>query len=125
MKTRTIRLFALLLVSAMYWQLVSQWSGVAEPWDAGGYWRLWYPVSLALSAVAGFVLRSRWGLAGAVVTVAQLPVMAVHAQPGVLMIGGMMILCILAIPAAAVSALAGRLRARARNDDGKGGAGSL
>ena len=125
MKTRTIRLFALLLVSAMYWQLASRWSGVAEPWDADGYWRLWYPVSLALSAVAGFVLRSRWGLAGAVVTVAQLLVMAVHAQPGALMLGGMMILCILAIPAAAVSALAGRLRARARIDDGNGGAGLL
>ena len=125
MKTRKIRLFALLLVSAMYWQLVSQGSGVAEPWDADGYWRLWYPGSLALSAVAGFVLRSRSGLAGAIVTVAQLPVMAVHAQPGALMIGGMMILCILAIPAAAVSALAGRLRVWARIDDGKGGAGSL
>lgn len=125
MKTSTIRFFALLFVSAMYWQLVSQWSGVAEPWDAGGYWRLWYPVSLALSAVAGFVLRSRWGLAGAVVTGAQLLVMAVHAQPGALMLGGMMILCILAIPAAAVSALAGRLRARARIDDGNGGAGLL
>jgi len=125
MKTRTIRLFALLLVSAMYWQLVSRWSGVAEPWDADGYWHLWYPVSLALSAVAGFVLRSRWGLAGAVVTVAQLPVMAVHAQPGALMIGGVMILCILAIPAAAVSALAGRLRPRACIDHGKGGDGSL
>ena len=125
MKTRTIRLFALLLVSAMYWQLASRWSGVAEPWDADGYWRLWYPVSLALSALAGSVLRSRWGLAGAVVTVAQLPVMAVHAQPGALMIGGVMMLCILAIPAAAVSALAGRLRRRARNSDGKGGDGSL
>lgn len=126
MTTRSIRFLALFLGSAVYWQSVSLGAGAAEPWDAGSYWRLWYPVSLLLAALAGFALRTRWGLAGAIVTIAQLPVMAANAGGGRLLLFAATILCVLAAPAIVVAALAARVRtASARIDDGKRGDGSL
>ena len=118
MTARSIQPLALLLVSLLYWQLVSQFSGAKEPWDADGYWRIWYPGSLALSALAGCVLRRRSWLAGVIVTFAQLPVMWVNTGFGGLLMVGATILCILAVPAVAVSAIGGRL-ARSRIGGGK------
>ena len=117
MTARSIQPLALLLASLLYWQLVSQFSGAKEPWDADGYWRIWYPGSLVLSALAGFVLRRSW-LAGVIVTFAQLPVMWVNTGFGGLLMVGATILCILAVPAVAVAAIAGRL-ARSRAGSGK------
>ncbi|MES2421583.1 MAG: hypothetical protein V4595_09825 [Pseudomonadota bacterium] len=109
MTTRSIRLLALLLVSLLYWQLVSKFSGAREPWDADAYWRIWYPASLVVSALSGFVLGRRGWLAGTIVTFAQLPVMWVNTGIGGLWVVAMMILCILAVPAVAVSMIGGRL----------------
>lgn len=118
MTARSIQPLALLLVSLLYWQLVSHVSGAKEPWDADGYWRIWYPGSLVLSALAGFVLRRRSWLAGVIVTSAQLPVMWVNTGFGGLLMVGATILCILAVPAIAVSMIGGRL-ARSRAGGGK------
>lgn len=118
MTARSIQPFALLLVGLLYWQLVSQFSGAKEPWDAEGYWRIWYPGSLVLSALGGFVLRRRSWLAGVIVTLAQLPVMWVNTGFGGLLTVGATILCILAVPAVAVSMIGGRL-ARSRAGGGK------
>ncbi|MDQ0836853.1 hypothetical protein [Sphingomonas faeni] len=118
MTTRWIQPLMLLLVSLLYWQFVSHVSGAKEPWDADGYWRIWYPGSLVLSALSGFMLRRRGWLGGMIVTFAQLPVMWVNAGTGGLLMAGATILCILAVPAFAFSTIGGRL-ARSCADGGK------
>ena len=118
MTTRWIQTLTLLLVGLLYWQFVSRFSGAKEPWDANGYWRIWYPGSLVLSALAGFVLQRRSWLAGVIVTFAQLPVMWVNTGFGGLLMVGATILCILTVPAVAVSMIGGRF-ARSRAGGGK------
>jgi hypothetical protein len=71
-----------------------------------------------LSALSGFLLRRRSWLAGVIVTFAQLPVMWVNTGLGGLLMVGATILCILAVPAIAVSMIGGRL-ARSRAGGGK------
>jgi hypothetical protein len=97
-----------------YWWIVAGVNGVAEPWDADAYWLVWYPVSFGLSAVLGLVLKQRAWIAGAAVTLAQLPVMLLKGGAGPLLPVGVLMLCVLSVPVIAVSALAGRLAARAR-----------
>ena len=118
MTARSIQPLALLLVSLLYWQLVSQFSGAKEPWDADGYWRIWYPGSLVISALSGFLLGRRGWLAGMIVTFAQLPVRWVNTGFGGLLMVGATILCILAVPAVAVSMIGGWF-ARSRAGGGK------
>lgn len=118
MTVRSIKLLSLLLVSLLYWQVVSHVSGASEPWDADGYWQIWYPGSLLLSALSGFVFGRRGWLAGVIVTFAQFPVMWVNTGIGALWIVGAMMLCILALPSIAVATIVGRL-ASSRAGDGK------
>ena len=104
-----MKMIALLLGGTLYWYAVARATGTAEPWDADAYWRLWYPVSLALSAVAGSWLRRRGWAAGAILTAAQLPVMWLNTGTGPLWAVGLLMVAALAAPAVIVSALAGRL----------------
>ena len=97
----------LLLASLLYWSVVCRIGNVEEPWDADAYWRLCYPLSFVLSAGAGLLLRSRGWMAGAIVTFAQLPVMAWTAGWGNLWAAGVLTAVVLAIPVVAVSALSG------------------
>ena len=104
----------LLAFSLFYWSLVCRVAGVSEPWDADAYWRLCYPLSVALSAGAGLLLRTRGWMAGAIVTFAQLPVMAWNAEGGEFWAAGLLLLVLLALPAMAVSTWVGRAAARRR-----------
>ena len=114
MKLRMVQVFVLAVVSVLYWLFVSHVSGAKEPWDAAGYWLIWYPGSLLLSAVGGVAFGKRGWSAGAIVTVAQLPVMWVNTEFGGLLIVGVAFLAILAVPAVMLSALFGRLRVASR-----------
>ncbi len=105
----------LLLAAMLYWSTVCAVADVQEPWDAKAYWRLWYPVSLILSAVAGLVVVKRAWRAGAILTFAQLPVLWINAGIGPLWPVGLALLCLLSIPAIATSALAGWLMSRRRS----------
>ena len=118
MKLRMVQMFVLAVVSVLYWLLVSHVSGAMEPWDAAGYWWIWYPGSLLLSVVGGFALGKRGWSAGAIVTFAQLPVMWVNTEFGGLLIVGVAFLAVLAVPAIMLSALFGRLASR-RNAGGR------
>ena len=108
MKIPVLPAFILLISSGLYWQYICYVSAVGEPWDADAYWTIWYPVSLVLSALAGFLLRSRWGLAGIIVTGAQLPVMWMNNGTGPLLMVGLIMLCGLSIPAGLVAMLVDR-----------------
>ena len=108
-----LKAMLLFLASALCWLVACRLAGVREPWDAEAYWRWWVPASLALSAVAGWFWRKRGWLAGVLITVAQLPVVWIgNGEAGGLWAAGVLILALLALPAAAVSALAGELAAR-------------
>jgi hypothetical protein len=107
-----IRYLALFLLGGLYWRFVCRIGEAAEPWDTGGYWQLWYPLSLAISALAGFLLRDRRGQPGVLITFAQLPVMWINNGVGPLVAVGVVFLCGLAVPAGLISLLAGRFAPR-------------
>lgn len=58
--------------------------------------------------------RSAW-IAGVIVTFAQLPVILINGATGPLLSAGLIILCLLAIPAIAISALSGWSAVRVRS----------
>lgn len=103
MNSRPIAALALLIVSLAYWQCVCALGGASEPWDAAAYWRLWYPASLLLAALAGW--RMGW-TAGAIVVLAQAPVLWLNTGIGALWLVGTVMLVVLALPAIAVAAAA-------------------
>jgi hypothetical protein len=107
------KLLALLLASLFAWWIAGWIAGVAEPWDAPGYWRLWVPLSLGVAALAGAWLGRRGWTAGAVVMLTQLlPVALSRGGDGGLWAAGLLIAVVLAIPAMAFAALAGWLVTR-------------
>lgn len=108
MDGRIARVLAVSVIGLAYWALVSALSGEREPWDATGYWTVAYPASIALSALVGYVLRAHAWLWGALITLAQLPLMIVNNGSGPLWAVGFILLCALAIPAMAASWLASR-----------------
>ena len=112
MDSRILKILFLLICGGLYWQFVCQTDESIEPWDTEAYWSLWYPLSLALSAIAGFFFGKDGWLAGATMTFAQLPVILFNIDGlGPFIILGFFILCILALPAAAISLLTGRFGA--------------
>lgn len=115
MIVRAIKLLALLAASGMYWQLACHMTGAREPWDAEAYWRLWYPFSFILAAITGCFFGKDGWLAGGIITFAQLPVMWINNGTGALVAVGVILLGILAVPAAAISLLTGRLAMRFRS----------
>lgn len=101
---------AVCIVSLLFWTVVSAITGGAEPWDLAHYWTIIYPAGLALSVIIGAVLkRSQWS-AGAIVMFAQIPVILASSGTSAMLGAGIVYAAILAIPAIALSWLAGRLR---------------
>lgn len=111
--TRLSTAFGLLFAGGLYWLAVCELSATKEPWDSGAYWNLWYPVSLILSAASGYVLGKDGWMAGAILTVSQLPVLLIGGVT-LLLIPGLLILCVLAIPATAISLLSGLIAKHVR-----------
>jgi hypothetical protein len=106
----------LFILGGLYWQFVCQITNVQEPWDAPAYWSVAYPISLVLSATTGWFLKNRGWTAGAVLTLAQFPVIWLNNGTGSpFWVVGLLILFVLAIPAATISAVAGWFACRARN----------
>ncbi|WP_460135091.1 hypothetical protein [Pseudomonas sp. S1_E04] len=98
------------IVSLFFWAVVSAVTGSKEPWDLPNYWTLIYPAALALSATLGAVLkRAQWS-AGAVVMLAQIPVVLVVSGVSPLLGVGILYAAVLSIPAMTFSWLAGKLR---------------
>ena len=114
MNIRAIKVVTLLIVSVLYWQTAVESTGAREPWDAPSYWSFWYPVSLGMSAVAGFVFRPNGWWAGLLLTFAQLPVMWFNTGTGPLLVVGIVFLAALAIPAITVSYVTSRVADRLR-----------
>jgi len=105
-------IFALALFGGTYWQIVCLVWQVAEPWDAPLYWTVAYPLAVGVSGIVGWFLRSRGWIAGAVINLAQMPIILLNNGLGPLWAVGLLILILMTIPAASLSALAGRLAIR-------------
>lgn len=114
MNARLIKVVVLLIISGLYWQFVCQRTGTGEPWDGDAYWRIWYPLTFVLAAIAGYVFGKDGWLAGAIITFAQLPVMWFNSGTGPLFAVGLIFLFILAVPPTAISLLTGEFVARRR-----------
>jgi hypothetical protein len=99
----TFKIPTLMLVSFVYWIFVARMAGVAEPWDASGYWSLWYPLAFVIAAFGGLFLQTRRWLAGVVVAITQLPVILIHAHIEPLLLAGMAFLMLTALPLVAIS----------------------
>ena len=112
---RGFKLFALFVVSGLYWHLVCQTTGSSEPWDADAYWRVWYPLSVGFAAIAGYIFKKDGWLAGGLLTFAQLPVMWFNTGMAPLIALSLLFLCMFAAPTVAVALLAGRFAARSRS----------
>jgi hypothetical protein len=105
--------YAITIIGGMVlWTLTAAIGGRTEPWDTHGYWSVAYPLSIALSAVLGYVfpIRAwRWGL---LLTFMQAGVMIIGgAGLGMLPIG-LALLGILSLPAVAAASLAAKVSAR-------------
>ena len=98
-----------------YWRVGCELTGASEPWDGASYWSVAYPVSLVLSGGAGLLLQRRGWLAGLIITFAQLPVLLVNSGGDPLWAVGCLLLCVPAVPAAAISAACGRLSVHLRS----------
>jgi hypothetical protein len=98
------------VVSLFFWTVVSAVTGAEEPWDLASYWTLIYPAALALSVFLGAVLKSAQWSAGAVVMLAQVPVVLVISGASPLLGVGILYAAVLSIPAITLSWLAGKLR---------------
>jgi hypothetical protein len=97
---------------AALWTITAVATGRIEPWDAGAYWTVSYPIALALSAVLGyFHPRRPWRWAVALVFT-QVPVMLVRGAGLGLLPLGMILLAVLCVPALLLAHLAARLRRR-------------
>lgn len=107
-----LTLLALLCLGGLYWSAVCRLAAVDEPWDVPAYGHAWYPLSIALAAGVGLPLGKRGWMAGLAITASQLPVMLANSGTGPLIAVGVLFLCVLSVPAAAASWLAGVLRIR-------------
>lgn len=99
-----------LLTGLAYWALVSAMSGGVEPWDAPAFWTIAFPGALALSALLGALAPMRAWAWGAIVMLAQVPVVIALAGAGPLLIVGLLYAAVLAVPAAFVSWAGGASR---------------
>ena len=105
-------LLAVAVLGAGYWSLVAGLTQVSEPWDAESYWALAYPLSILMAAVAGAAFDRRAWLAGPILTMGQLPLLLVQGGGGRMIAFGLLLLVVLAIPAAIVSGCSGWLTRR-------------
>lgn len=108
------RISGLVVLGICFWLLVCAVAGVREPWDAAHYWTLVYPASILIGGLAGLALGKKGWLAGVALTLAQLPVILAFTGVNTMSLLALLLLCLLAVPAALVSFLTGWLGTRFR-----------
>lgn len=94
------------------WTVTAAVGGRAEPWDTEVYWSVSYPVSVAASAVLGYVFPKRAWRWGVTLTFTQGAVMLLGGSGLGLLPLGLVLLAILSLPPIAAATLAARVAAR-------------
>jgi len=98
------------------WTVTAAVGGRSEPWDTEIYWSVSYPLSVAASAVLGYLFPKRAWRWAVVLTFTQGAVMLLGGSGLGLLPLGLVLLAILSVPpvlAATLAARAGARRARA------------
>ena len=81
-----------------------------EPWDTPGYWTIAYPVAIALSGLLGYLFPDRPWRWAALLTFMQFVVMFLGGSGLGLLPLGLILMAILALPAAALASLCAWVR---------------
>jgi hypothetical protein len=92
------------------WALTAALTGKHEPWDAGSYWTVSYPLAVIGSAVLGFLFPQqpwRWAV---VLMLMQVVVMIATGSDLSLLPLGLVALAVLSVPPAGAGLLAAKLR---------------
>ena len=92
------------------WAATATVTGKREPWDAGTYWTVSYPLAIFGSAVLGFLFPERaWRWAATLMLMQFVVMIAMGSGLGLWPLG-LIVLAVLAAPAAFAGVLAARLR---------------
>jgi hypothetical protein len=98
------------------WQLATSVLGTPEPWDSPDY-LAFYLAALGLCGVFGFLFPDRPWRWGFIVIFAQLPVMIFHSAGfGPLLVVGLAVLAVQALPAIIAATAASSVRQRRRRN---------
>jgi hypothetical protein len=92
------------------WAVTAAVTGKREPWDANTYWTVSYPLAIFGSAVLGFLFPERAWLWAATLMLMQFVVMIAMGSGLGLLPLGLIVLAMLAAPAALAGVLAAKLR---------------
>jgi hypothetical protein len=98
------------LAGLALWTVTAILAGKREPWDAGSYWTVSYPLAVIGSAVLGFVFPERPWRWAAILMLMQFVVMIGAGSDLSLLPLGLMVLAVLTIPAVAAGILAAKFR---------------
>ena len=95
---------------AVLWAATAIATRRIEPWDAGAYWTISYPLAIVLAGALGYFYPQRpWRWAVAIIFM-QVPVMLVGGAGFGLLPLGMVLLGVLCMPPVLVAAVAARMR---------------
>ena len=92
------------------WAVTAEVTGKREPWDTGIYWTVSYPLAVIGSALLGFLFPQRPWRWAAMVMLMQFVVMIAMGSGLGLWPLGLIVLAVLAAPAALAAVLAAKLR---------------
>lgn len=99
----------------LFWWATASASAVREPWDAPGFGYI-YLLAMVLCALIGALYPRRAALSGALFVLAQMPIMLATTGIGSMIVPGLVVLAIMALPGAAAGALGARAGARMSDD---------
>jgi hypothetical protein len=104
--------FIALGAGAALWTITAVATRRIEPWDAGAYWTVSYPLAIVLAAALGYGYPQRpWRWAVAIVFM-QVPVMLLRGAGFGLLPLGMALLAVLCVPPVVLAGVAARARLR-------------
>lgn len=108
MTDRFIRLAIVTASGLLLWEVASFGLGRAEPWDAPGFWYA-YLAAIGLAALWGYVFPAGARAWGFVLMFTLMPVMWLNSgEVGSMWLLGLILLAIMALPAAGAAMLASR-----------------
>lgn len=106
-------LAATVAVASAYWSAINIAYGLGEPWDTPDYMTIWYPLSLALAAMLGFLFEDEAWQLGAIVVLIQLPLMLLWGSGMGPLIGlGIMMLLVMSLPAILAARIGAAIKRR-------------
>ncbi|HET7084386.1 MAG TPA: hypothetical protein VFI23_06425 [Rhizomicrobium sp.] len=98
------------IAGAVIWTATMIAAGRREPWDAGFYWTLSYPVAVLGSGLLGYLFPERPWRWAVILMLMQMMVMIAAGSDFSLLPLGLVMLAVLSVPPAIAGTLAAKLR---------------